>query len=63
MANLQDTSRCRLLMMFRSLLLHEVLQRATSDIDCKYFIVQYCTKSVISMEANVFLKFFFLNQT
>ncbi len=43
-------------MMFQGLLLHgKVLQHASSDVVCKYFIVQYCTKSVISLEANVFL--------
>ena len=30
-------------------------QHASSHIVCKYFIVQYCTKSVISLEAMVFL--------
>ncbi len=36
--------RCRLLMMFRSLLLHgKVPQHASSHIVCKYFILQYYT--------------------
>ncbi len=31
-----------------------MIQHASFHVVCKYFIVQYCTKSVISLEANVF---------
>jgi hypothetical protein len=50
-----SSRRCCLLMMFRSLLLHgKMLRHASSHIVCKYFILHYCTESVISLEANVF---------